>query len=65
MQSSFMSKDLSAGTEDVTKKIKNINMSERQAPEATSKGGVQIRSLNPDSGRGLKIKKSKKSINKF
>jgi len=56
----FYEQGLSAGTEDVTKKMKNINMSERQAPEATSKGGVQIRSLSPDSGRGLKIKKIKK-----
>jgi len=56
----FYEQGLSAGTEDVTKKMKNIKMSERQAPEATSKGGVQIRSLSPDSGRGLKIKKIKK-----
>lgn len=56
----FYEQGLSAGTEDVTKKMKNIKMSERQAPEVTSKGGVQIRSLSPDSGRGLKIKKIKK-----
>lgn len=56
----FYEQGLSAGTEDVTKKMKNIKMSERQAPEATTKGGVQIKALNPDSGRGLKIKKIKR-----
>lgn len=47
-------------TDDVTRKIKNINMSERQAPQATVKEGVQIRELNPDSGRSLKIRSIKK-----
>jgi len=56
----FYEQGLAAGTEDVTKKMKNIKMSERQAPEATSKGGVQIKSLSSDSGRGLKIKKIKR-----
>ena len=35
-------------------------MSERRAPEVTNKGGFQVKSVNPDSGRGLKIR----SINK-
>jgi hypothetical protein len=47
-------------TDDVTKKIKNINMSERRAPEATVKGGMQVREANPDTGRGLKIKSVKR-----
>jgi hypothetical protein len=47
-------------TDDVTKKIKNINMSERKAPEATFKGGMQVREANPDAGRGLKIKSIKR-----
>ena len=47
-------------TDDVTKKIKNINMSERKAPEATVKGGMQVRQVNPDAGRGLKIKSIKR-----
>ena len=55
----FYEQGLSAGTEDVTKKIKNINMSERNAPEVTNKGGVQIRAINPDSGKGLKIRSIK------
>lgn len=35
---------------------KNIDMDTRRAPEATKKGGMQVRSLNQDSGRGLKIR---------
>lgn len=56
----FYEQGLSAGTEGVTKKMKNINMSERKAPEVTSKGGVQVKSLNPENGRGLKIRKIKR-----
>lgn len=47
-------------TDDYNKKIKNVNMSERRAPETISKGGMQIREVNPDAGRGLKIKSIKK-----
>ena len=47
-------------TEDVMRKTKNINMSERKTPEVTSKGGTQFRSLSSDSGRGLKIKSIKR-----
>jgi len=38
------------------RKTKNINMSERPAPQTTTKGGLKIRAVNQDSGRGLKIK---------
>tara|TARA_R110000851_G_scaffold302917_1_gene460363 strand:- start:341 stop:1435 length:1095 start_codon:yes stop_codon:yes gene_type:complete len=38
---------------------KNIDMDTRRAPEATKKGGMQVRSLNQDSGRGLKIRSIK------
>jgi hypothetical protein len=37
-----------------------VNMSERRAPEAMSKGGMQIREVNPDTSRGLKIKSAKR-----
>jgi hypothetical protein len=40
--------------------MKNIEMSERKAPEATTQGGMQIRAVNPDSGKGLKIRSIKK-----
>lgn len=46
-------------TDDVTRKIKNINMSERIAPQATIKEGVQVKEVNPDSGRNLKIRSFK------
>ena len=42
--------------DDVMRKTKNINMSERSAPQTTTKGGLKIRAVNQDSGRGLKIK---------
>ena len=42
--------------DDVMRKTKNINMSERSAPQSTTKGGLKIRAVNQDSGRGLKIK---------
>ena len=47
-------------TDNVTKKIKNVNMSERRAPETISKGGMQIREVNPGSGNGLKITSAKR-----
>jgi hypothetical protein len=47
-------------TEDVIRKTKNINMSERKAPEAISKGGMQVKAVAPDSGRSLKIRSIKK-----
>mgnify|MGYP003114614355 CR=1 FL=1 len=56
----FYEQGKSSGTEDVMRKTKNINMSERTAPETTVKGGMKIRSLNADSGKGLKIKSVKR-----
>ena len=47
-------------TEDVLRKTKNINMSERRAPEVTNKGGMQVKSVTPDSGRNLKIRSIKR-----
>lgn len=56
----FYEQGKSEATEDVMRKTKNINMTERKAPEVTNKGGFQVRSLSQTQGRGLKIK----SINK-
>jgi hypothetical protein len=56
----FYEQGMADATEDVTRKIKNVNMSERKAPEAVNKGGVQIREVNAGSGRGLKIKSAKR-----
>jgi hypothetical protein len=47
-------------TDDVMRKTKNINMSERRAPEVVNKGGVQVKAVAPDSGRSLKIRSIKK-----
>ncbi len=46
--------------DDVSRKSKNIDMDMRRTPETTNKGGFQVRSLNQDSGRGLKIKSAKR-----
>jgi hypothetical protein len=55
----FYSQGKAEATDDVIRKTKNINMSERKTPELTSKGGMQIKSLDNDSGRGLKIRSKK------
>lgn len=56
----FYEQGQASATEDVTRKIKNIQMDERKAPEVTKKGGTQYRSVSNDSGRGLKIKSKRK-----
>ena len=49
------------GVEDVVRKTKNVSMDIRKTPEtATTQGGMKVRALNTDSGRGLKIKSMKK-----
>tara|TARA_R110000850_G_scaffold255704_1_gene381571 strand:- start:105 stop:1190 length:1086 start_codon:yes stop_codon:yes gene_type:complete len=55
----FYSQGKAEATDDVIRKTKNINMSERKTPEITSKGGMQIKSLDKDSGRGLRIRSKK------
>ena len=55
----FYSQGKAEATDDVMRKTKNINMSERKTPEITSKGGMQIKSLDNDSGRGLRIRSKK------
>ncbi len=56
----FYEQGKAAATDDVTRKMKNINMSTRSAPEVTSKGGTQFRAINPSEGKGLKIKSIKR-----
>lgn len=56
----FYEQGKSAAAEDTMKKLKNVNMTTRSAPEVTSKGGMQIKSLSNDSGRGLKIRNRNK-----
>ena len=52
---------LSNATEDVMRKTKNINMTERTTPEISTKGGMQVKSVSQPSSRGLKIKSVKRS----
>ena len=57
----FYEQGMSDATDDVTRKIKNINMSERKVPEVgKSSDGFQVKAVNPDSGRNLKIRSIKK-----
>lgn len=56
----FYEQGMSDATEDVMRKTKNINMSERRAPEVVNKGGMQVKAVNQDSGKGLKIRSIKR-----
>ena len=57
----FYEQGMADATDDVTRKIKNINMSDRKAPEVgKSTDGFQVKAVNPDSGRNLKIRSIKK-----
>jgi hypothetical protein len=57
----FYEQGMSDATEDVMRKTKNINMSERRAPEiAKTRDGFQVKAVNPDSGRNLKIRSMKR-----
>ena len=55
----FYEQGKSSAAEDTMKKLKNVNMTTRSAPEATTKGGMQIKSVSSDHGRGLRIKSRK------
>ena len=55
----FYEQGKSTQADDTMRKMKNTDMSMRKAPEVTSKGGMQVKSLTPDSGRGLKIRSRK------
>lgn len=57
----FYEQGMSDATEDVMRKTKNINMSERRAPEVSkSNDGMQVKALNPDSGHNLRIRSMKR-----
>jgi hypothetical protein len=57
----FYEQGQSTATDDVIRKTKNINMSERSAPEVSTKSGLQVKSVSQPSSRGLKIKSIKRS----
>ena len=56
----FYEQGKSAQADDSMRKMKNIDMSTRNTPEVTKQGGMQVKSLNTDSGRGLKIRSHRK-----
>lgn len=56
----FYEQGKSAAADNTMRELKNINMETKRAPEVTkTNNGLQIRALNNDSGRGLKIRKRK------
>ena len=57
----FYEQGVAAATDNVTRKMKNINMTTRSAPETTVKGGTQYRAVNASEGKGLKIKSIKRN----
>ena len=57
----FYEQGKSQATDDVIRKTKNINMSERTAPQISVKSGFQVKSVSQPSSRGLKIKSIKKT----
>jgi hypothetical protein len=58
----FYDEGMAAATEASLKGIKNIDMTERRTPEiAKTTEGVQVKAMNPDSGKSLKIR-SKKQV---
>jgi hypothetical protein len=57
----FYEQGKSDATDDVTRKIKNVNMSDRRVPEVSKMtDGIQVKAVNPDSGRSLRIRSIKK-----
>ena len=57
----FYEQGKSDATEGTMKGIKNINMSERKSPEVMkTMDGMQVKAVNPDSGRSLKIRSIKR-----
>ena len=57
----FYEQGKSQATDDVIRKTKNINMSERSAPEVFVKSGFQVKSVSQPSNKGLRIKSIKKT----
>lgn len=57
----FYEQGKSQATDDVMRKTKNINMTERSAPEVSVKSGFQVKSVSQPSSKGLRIKSIKKS----
>ena len=57
----FYEQGKSQATDDVIRKTKNVDMTERSAPEVSVKSGFQVKSVTQPSSRGLRIKSIKKT----
>ena len=57
----FYEQGKSSATEDVMRKTKNINMTERNTPESVAKSGFQVKSISTPSSNGLRIKSVKRT----
>ena len=57
----FYEQGKSQATDEVIRKTKNVDMTERSAPEVSVKSGFQVKSVSQPSSRGLRIKSIKKS----
>ena len=57
----FYEQGKSQATDEVIRKTKNVNMTQRNAPEVSVKSGFQVKSVSQPSSRGLKIKSIKKT----
>jgi len=55
----FYEQGKTAAVDDVMRKTKNINMSERPVPQAVSKGEFKVRAVTPSSSNGLKIRSTR------
>ena len=57
----FFEQGQSQATDDVIRKTKNVNMTERSAPEVSVKSGFQVKAVSQPSSKGLRIKSIKKT----
>ena len=57
----FYEQGKSQATDDVMRKTKNVNMTERSAPEVSVKSGWQVKAVSQPSSKGLRIKSIKKT----
>jgi hypothetical protein len=58
----FYEQGKAEAVDDLMKKTKNVNMSDRSIPQvSTKKDGMQVRSVSQSSGRGLKIRSPRRT----
>lgn len=57
----FYEQGKSQATDEVIRKTKNVDMTERSAPQVSAKSGFQVKSVSQPSSRGLRIKSINKS----